>query len=308
MSALIDEQGTTTSTLSKVPTGVKANAAIESLKESEYANLVMASRRLKTTIKKIAERFLDIADHNFITQKDVYYLENGNPKYFQVIGHQALKGRKRLNAMEGIPHDIIPLSGDTRVDIEIESGLGFTKEGQKGTMLQLFQQLDPYVQQGLIPPEAFKVAIQKFLETYQFGATAEFMEEMDKHMGQNSMTDQQITQMKIAVLEAMKEAGEIGKPASERRVQESALGAIQAIKDTGIAKGTNTPAPAQKPPSVSIGFDKLPPEGQVQAAAQAGIQISSEMVAREQQKQQMAQQVLKMSSQKGETNEKNRNG
>src|SRR5258707_2826366 len=123
--------------MSKVPAGVKANAAIESLKESEYANLAMPTRRLKTTIKKIAEKFLDIADKHILTPKTVYYMEKGQPKYFQVIGHDALKGRRKLNI--DTPNEVIPINGDMRVDIEIESGLGYTREGQKTTMLQLFQ-------------------------------------------------------------------------------------------------------------------------------------------------------------------------
>jgi hypothetical protein len=86
MQSLIEEQGVTTSTLGKLPSGVKANAAIESLKESEYANLVIADRRLKQTLKRIAEKFLDYADDYFVTPKTVYYLEKGEPQYFDIVG------------------------------------------------------------------------------------------------------------------------------------------------------------------------------------------------------------------------------
>jgi len=53
LGSLIEEQGVTTTTLGKLPKGVKAHAAIESLKESEFANLVMASRRTKSILFEV---------------------------------------------------------------------------------------------------------------------------------------------------------------------------------------------------------------------------------------------------------------
>src|SRR3990167_1065992 len=44
LNQFIEEQGVTVSTLSKIPKGVRANSAIESLKESEFASLAIASR------------------------------------------------------------------------------------------------------------------------------------------------------------------------------------------------------------------------------------------------------------------------
>lgn len=273
MSGLIEEQGVSTSTLGKVPPGVKANAAIETLKQSEYANLQMASARLKTTIKHISERFLNIADHQFITPQTVYYVEKGKPKYFDVIGHSALKGRSKMKV--DTPSDVIPLKGDSRVDIEIESGLGFTKEGQKGTMLQLFQELDPYVQQGLIPQEAFKVALEQFLKVYQFGATAEFMEAMEN--GKTPMTDQEMMMMKTALLEALKDAGEVGPEADETKVQASKLGTLQALKDSGLAKMITNAGAEPVKESVSINYKDAPEDVKRQMEQEAGFTPSESL-------------------------------
>lgn len=232
MGQLIEEQGVTTSTLGKLPSGIRANAAIESLKESEYANLVIASRRLKATVKKVAERCFDIADQHFITPQEVSFLEKGEPTYFSVIGQSALEGRKKLKVKT--PDGVVPLSRDTKVDIEIENGMAYTKEGQKSAMKEIIQELFVYADKGYINPEAIKVVLEKYLEIYQFGATSEFMEALEKNDASSQMTEQQILQMKTAVLEALKDVGEVGKEASDRRISENKIGTLEALHDSGL--------------------------------------------------------------------------
>ena len=129
LSGLIEEQGVTTSTMARVPSGVRANAAIESLKESEMANLVIASRQVKRTVKSIAEKIIDMADDYFVTPKTVYYLEKGEPQYFDIIGASALNLRQQANIET--PENVLPIKKTYRVDIEVESGLGYTKAGKK---------------------------------------------------------------------------------------------------------------------------------------------------------------------------------
>ena len=237
LNQFIEEQGVTVSTLSKIPKGVRANSAIESLKESEYASLAIASRRLKSTVKKIAEKFLMIADDYFVSPQTYEFLEKGEPQYFDVIGKNAMQKRKDLN----VPVDgqTIPLSGDYRVEIEVEAGLGYTKQGQRETMLKLISEfLLPLVDKQMIPPQAVKVMIERTFETFQFGATAEFMDALDKFQGQGNMTEDQLQAMKVAIAEVLKDLqGSEIFPDQQARIDEGKMATAEALKDTGMIDG-----------------------------------------------------------------------
>ena len=264
----IEEQGVTMSTLSKIPQGVRSNAAIESLKESEYASLAVAQRRLKQTVKKIAERFLMIADDYFIKPQEVRFLEKGEPQYFDIIGKKALKVREQL----GVPPEgkVIPISGDYFVDIEVETGLGFTQQGKREAMLKLVAEIFiPLAEKGYLPQAAIQTVVEKVAETYQFGATAELMESFE---GQGvNFTEQQIEALKVAIAEVFKDMKGSGiLPDEEQRIQEGQIATAQVVKDTGLGP---PPPPEQKPPSTSIPFKDLPPSGKMQVANQAGIQL-----------------------------------
>ena len=50
------------------------------------------------------------------------------------------------------------------------------------------------------------------------------------------LSEDQLTKIKIAVLEALKDAGEVGQEASERRVDENKLGTVEALKESGLAE------------------------------------------------------------------------
>lgn len=278
----IEEQGVTTSTLAKIPKGVRANAAIESLKESEYASLAIPQRRLKQTVKKIAQKFLDIADNYFIKPQNVQFLEKGEPQYFDVIGKTAMKAREKL----GIPveNNVIPLSSEYHLDIEIETGLGFTKQGKREAMLKLVGEIFlPLAEKGLIPQDAVKVVIEKVLETYQFGATAEFM---DSYKTQGiSPTDQDIQKLKVAVAEVLSDIKKAGDnemfPSEDRRIQEGKIATLEVLKESGIMGKTGQPQTEQKQPSQSISFKDMPQSGKVQMARKVGIQLEEGEIERE---------------------------
>jgi len=300
LESFIEEQGVTTATLGKIPPGVRANAAIESLKESEYATLVIATRRLKQTVQRIAENMLRIADTNYIKPKTVYYEEEGQPKYFDVMGAGALDKMKALGLPT--PQDVTPLKMNYKVKVEIEAGMAFTKEGQKAVMLDLVDRMLQWAQAGYLNPQAVKVVLQKFLETYTFGATGEFMEALDDFQAQGNLTDQEIASMKVAMAEVMQDFAKAGVfPDQKTRIQETKVGVAEVAKDLTPGGGANGAAP--KGPSESISFKDLPPEGQVQMAAQAGISINPEQVQRQQQLEkasQIQQMVIKQQlSQKG---------
>ena len=235
LSNYIEEQGVTTTTLGKIPTGVKAHAAIESLKESEYASLIVASRRLRTTVKEIAQQFLYLADSYFVQPKSVYYLEKGEPQYYDIIGKSALKKRQELKL--DTPEDLVAIDKDCKVDIEIQSGLAYTREGKREAAKSMLADLFPFLEAGLIPPEAFKVMVEKYMEMTQFGATAEFMEAIDEAAEEGNLTDKQIEAIKVAVIEVMSDLHKQGVlPSSEQRIEEGKIATAEALRDTGMTE------------------------------------------------------------------------
>src|SRR3990167_4957849 len=233
LNSFIEEQGLTTSLTAKLPAGVKGHQAIESLKESEYANLVISSRRLKGTIKRIAEKFLDIADDHFVSPQTVYYMEKGEPQYFDVVGESALKKRQELQ-IDDEPLDAVPLKREYRVEIEIQSGAAYTREGKKAAAQQMIADLTPFVESGLLPPDAFKVILEKYMDMYQFGGTDELMEALESPQ---TLTDSQLDMMKIAIAEVLKDLQGSGiLPDSDQRIDETKVGAAEAIRDSGGIK------------------------------------------------------------------------
>ena len=291
LTSYIEEQGVSTTTLGKLPAGVKGHQAIESLKESEYANLVIASRRLRQTVKRTAEKFLDLADDYFTTPQTVQYMEKGEPQYFDVIGGTALEKRKGLKIDEQ-PLDAVPLKRDYRVEIEVQSGAAYTREGKKAAADQMLEKLTPFVQGGYISPDAFKALIEQYFDLYGFGSTGDFMEALEKNEGQGQLTDQQIEAIKVAVIEVMKDLIKTGAlPDEETRIQENKVAMIEVVKEAGLKKPE--PAKEEKGPSKSISFKDLPPEGKEQLAAQAGIQLSAEEIENDELIQQAQEQQMK---------------
>ena len=271
LTGYIEEQGVTTTTLGKLPQGVKANAAIESLKESELANLVISNRQLKKTIKNICEKFLDIVDNYFLTPQTVMYLDKGEPDYFDIIGGSALKSRKQLKV--NTPENVIPVKKEYRVEVEIEAGLGYTKEGQKETIQKFAEFMLQLAQAQLISPDAMKFVVEKMVEVFQFGKTQELLEGLDTAKMTAQMTEDQLTQIKMAVLGALKDAGEVGQEASQKRVMENKVGTLEALKESGLAKNMSQPVP-DNPELAPIPYKDAPEDIKRQMEANAGLQPS----------------------------------
>lgn len=269
MQSFISRQGANMSTIAQPPQGVKSGIAIESLKASEYANLKISTDQMKECVRNIAERMMDIAANYFITPKTVYNMKDGKPDYFDVIGERGMNKFSELAKKKAttVP-DAIPIKKDMKVDIEIESGLGFTEEGKKTTMLQITTFLQALAEKGYVTQEAVSVVIKKFLDIFKFGATQEFMEGMEK--GSAHATEQDLTKMKIAILEALKEAGEVGPEASAKRVMENKIGTLEALKDSGLAKKIQDQIP-DNPETAPIPYKDAPEDIKRQMEAQAGM-------------------------------------
>ena len=230
LESFIEEQGVTTTALGKIPRGVKAHAAIESLKESEFANLTIASEQVKGLVKRIAEKMLDLADNYFIEPQTVYYLEKGEPQYFDIIGNSALEKRKEIKV--DTPQDVIAIKKDYRVEIDVQSGLAYTREGQKEAAKELGDYLIQLSQIGLVSPEVIKEYFRQLLEVYQFGGTKEIMEAMDQYGADGQMLPQQVDAMKVALAEVFKDLQQGGiLPTSEQRIEEGKVATAETFAD-----------------------------------------------------------------------------
>lgn len=238
LNSFIEEQGVTTTTLGKIPAGVKSGKAIESLKESEYANLVIANQRLKQTVKRIAQKFMDIADNYFTEPQSYFYLEKGEPQYFDVIGSTALKKRNDVGLQT--PQDVVPLSKDYNIEIEVQSGLGYTREGKKEAARELGDYIIQLAQLGVVPPTLLTTYLDKLFETYQFGIGNEVIKDMESFAEQGQLTDTQVEAVKVAVAEVMKDLELAGPAAEEREIMTSKIGAVEALKDTGVIEKDNS--------------------------------------------------------------------
>lgn len=237
LNTFIEEQGVSTSALAKVPKGVKAWGAIESLKASEFANLYIPIKQLKDTIKRITEKMLDIADRNFLSQQTVMRLEKGEPDYFDVIGNYGYELRNDKLEGAGLTDGVIPLKKDYGVDIQIESGLGYTEEGKKGRMMEIANFMLGLGEAGLVPPAALKAVVQKLMEIFKFGPAADMMEALDGMENMGQMSPDQLDEMKVALLETLRDAQGAGlfKQDPQEQVDLTKVGVAEVIKDTGLA-------------------------------------------------------------------------
>ncbi len=272
----IDEQGSTTAGGIGVPAGVKSGVAIESVKATEYANLKISTLMLKKTIKQITQRMIERASKDYLEPHEVSHLQDGEPTYFDAIGKRGLDLSQKIN--KTLPNGVVSIDKDINFRIEIEPGLGLTMDGKRETMQQIINFMIQLAQPPVsaVSPDALKIVIKNFLDTYGFGGTSEFMEAMDQ-MPADQVGEQTIQQIKIAVLESMKEAGAVGPEMQNTLIQSTKVGVLETLKEAGMLDNQQKPQDAQKV-SKSISFKDLPPEGQAQMAAQAGIQIAPEQI------------------------------
>jgi hypothetical protein len=228
----IEEQGASTSVLGQIPSGVKASSAIENLQQQEYSNLKMSTLMLKRCMKRIAELMLERAHKDFLEPVEVSSTEDGEPSYFDVIGKRGHDLSKKVN--KKLPSNIVTIDKDAKVRIEIEPGLGLTMEGKKEAMKSIITDLIQLYQEGFINPEALSQVVKKYLETYGYGSTEEFMEALDNGVTNGQMSDNQTKQMQIAVLQALKDAGAVGPQADQKQVLASKVGTLESLKESGL--------------------------------------------------------------------------
>lgn len=270
----MDEQGATTAGGQNLPTGVKSGVAIESVKATEYANLKIATLMLKQTIKEIAERMLERAHKDFLKPVEVQSIEDGEPNYFDIIGQRGFDLSKKVN--KKLPQDVVTINKDTKVRIEIEPGLGLTMEGKRQAMESIIEYILKLTQAvpGVVTPEALQQIIKRFLETFGYGSTQELMEAMEEGLSQAQLTEDQITQMKIAVAEVMKDLDMTGQQFEGKMVDTTKVGVLEALKQSGIADkiiNSKEKQPQQKQVSESLSYKDAPEDIKRQIEMQAGL-------------------------------------
>lgn len=227
LNSVIEEQGASTTALNQLPDGVKSGKAIEMVKATEYANLKIPGDMLKDTVKRIANKMIEYAS-DFVIPITVSQMKpNGETETFKLVGE------RRINEGVELPNgeEIVVIKKGTKVDIEVESGLGFTAEGKKETMQQIVDYMGVLAQQGLITQEAVQVVTEKFLDIFQFGSTQEFMESMKTGNKPEALNDKQLQQMKIAILETLQDAGVVGQEADNKMVDSTKVGMVEAMQD-----------------------------------------------------------------------------
>lgn len=271
----IEEQGASTSALNSLPQGVKSGIAIESVKATEYANLKIPTLMLKKCIKKTAELMLERADKDYLKPQEVSYVEDGEPNYFDVIGNRGYEMSQKLGVQ--LPEDVIVLSKKTRVRIEIEPGMGLTMQGKRDAMQQIITFMIQLSETGAIPKSALNMVIKKFLETFGYGNTQEFMEELTENLDQAEIDDAQVEKIKLAVAETMKDLGAVGPEADQKLVDSTKLGTVEAMKDLGITDTLKKKEdPIQDKVAESLKYADAPPDIRRQIELRAGLTPSGE--------------------------------
>src|SRR3990167_8411136 len=196
LESLIEEQGVTTTALGKLPAGVKANAAIETLKEAEYFDIIGASAMEKRKDLKIDEEPL-----NAIPIKRDYRVD------IEVERGLAYKHEGKKQAAKELGDYLVQLSQIGLVDPEVIKiymrkllevyGFGASNE--------IMEAMEQYTVAGQLTEEQ--------IQTIKI-AIIEVMKDMQK-AGILPTSEQRIEEGKVATAEAIRDTGLASKKPQE---------------------------------------------------------------------------------------------
>lgn len=227
----IEEQGISSNQVQNLPSNI-ANNTIENIQQQEFTNLKFARDRLRACVTRIGELAMERADKDYVKPVEISYKEDNDVKYFSVIGTRGKKAHDKVN--KSLPHDIVTLNRKAKIRVEADTGFGLTQDGRRQAMGELMKQMIALYQQGFLGAEAMSLLVKRFVEEYGYGSTQEFMEAIERGITQGQMSQQQVMQMKIAILQVLKDAGLVGKEGDQRLVDSTKLGALQTLKDAGL--------------------------------------------------------------------------
>lgn len=236
----IEEQGISSTNISQLPNNVADNT-IENIQQQEYTNMKMANTRFKAYIVKIGQLCMERGDKDYIHPVEVSYEENVKGKkvvkYFDVVGTRGKKAHDKVG--KGLPNDTITLDRKAKIRIEADTGLGLTADGRRKSMIELMTQALEWYKAGFLAPTAMAMVIKRYVEEMGYGSTEEFMDEVEKGISQGQMSQTQIQQMQIALLQVLKDTKAVG-PEHEKALTESTqLGTLKTMKDVGLLDQLN---------------------------------------------------------------------
>ena len=228
----IEEQGVSTAAMGRVPRGVRAYKAIESLKQSDIANLGVAMKALEEVIKKVGEKVAAAASRSVKTPTTIYRMNGDKPDYFQIIGSEAAKNSKKYQKLvdEG---KLVVIDKNIRLKVAIESGLAYTEEGKRATMMELYGM-------KVIPAEML-------LETLKFSNVGEIIAKVESEMVRKETMGKSIIDMpefKLMPQQLQKIIVQFLRQASETPEFQEALAKAGSLRENkNIGGGGNTQPP-----------------------------------------------------------------
>lgn len=229
----IEEQGISSNNVSQLPNNI-ANNTIENIQQQEYTNMKFATARLRKCVTRIGELIMERADKDYIHPVEISYKEDKEVNYFSVIGSRGHGAYKKVDKQ--LPHDIVTLNRKAKIRIEADSGFGLTQDGRRNAMETLMKNMVDLYKLGFVGSEAMAMLVKRMVEEYGYGSTEELMEKIEEGITQGQMSQQQMKQMQIAILQTLKDAKIVGPEGDKKLVDSTKLGTLTALKDAGLLK------------------------------------------------------------------------
>src|ERR1035437_6850789 len=227
----IEEQGISSNNLSNLPANI-GNNAIENVQQQEYTNMKFATARLKNCVTRIGNLIMERGDKDYHKPVEISYKEDNDTKFFNVIGSRGKKAHDKINA--SLPKDIVTLNRKAKIRVEADKGFGLTQDGRRQGMEALMKQMVNLYKLGFIGSEAMSMIVKRFVEEYGYGSTEELMEAIEDGVTQGQMSQQQIKQMKVAILSVLDETKAVGPAHDAQLVKSTQVGVMQAFHDTKL--------------------------------------------------------------------------
>src|SRR5258708_14119321 len=277
----IEEQGISSTNVSQLPNNI-GNNTIENIQQQEYTNMKFATARLRACVTRIGELCMERGDKDYIHPTEISYKEDNETHYFNVIGSRGKKAYKKINAK--LPNDLITLNRKAKIRVEADKGFGLTQDGRRQALAALMKEMVNLYQLGFIGPEAMAMLVKRFVEEYGYGSTEQFMEAIERGVTQGQMSQNQINQVKIAVLQVLKDAKMTG-PEFEKTLMEhndanlhtTKVGMLQTLKDVGLIKETEDEGKPEAAMSALVAMYKsAPPDVRRDIESKMGLNPSQE--------------------------------
>lgn len=270
----IEEQGISSNNVSQLPNNI-ANNTIENIQQQEYTNMKFATARLRACVTRIGELCMERMDKDYIHPVEMSYKEDNEVHYLNVIGSRGKKAYKKINAK--LPNDLVTMNRKAKIRVEADKGFGLTQDGRRTAMKDLMKDMTALYQQGFLGPEAMALLVKRYVEEFGYGSTEQFMEAIERGVSQGNMTQNQINQIKVALLQVMKDTKTAGPGLHDQLTKTTQMGVVQAMKDLGLikqAEGEGKPE-AVLGPLVNL-YKIAPPDIKRQIEMQMGLVPSQE--------------------------------